>query len=124
MFSAMVTRWPQPPKQVIYDFACALGPYCMTREPDFFADTQFLIDDFHAMGHSKCSSAAFLKSYADIDPRLSQVNSSAAECENGGINRIQKSVSYMSQEHVIVYTKQFLSIWNRIIIRKIEGGKK
>jgi hypothetical protein len=93
----------------------------MTRESGFFADTQFLIDDFHAMGHTKCSSAAFLKSYAEVDPRLSRINSSAAECGNGGIARIRKSVSYMTQEHAILYTRVFIGMWNRAIIRRMSG---
>ncbi|KAJ7755079.1 hypothetical protein DFH07DRAFT_868554 [Mycena maculata] len=94
VFSALVTRWERPPKRVIYDFACALGPYCMTREPAFFADTQFLIDDFHVSGHTKCAPAAFLKTYCAVDPRLRHINSSAGECGN-------------------MYTKVFVSIWNR-----------
>ncbi|KAJ6464112.1 hypothetical protein DFH09DRAFT_957992, partial [Mycena vulgaris] len=118
VFSAIVTRWPTAPKRVIYDFACALGPYCMTREPNFFAHTQFVIDDFHASGHTKCSPAAFLKSYAQVDPRLARINSSAAECGNGGILRIRKGVSYMGQKRAIVFTQVFISIWNRVIIRK------
>ena len=36
VFSALFTRWRSPPEIVIYDFACALGPYCMLREPAFF----------------------------------------------------------------------------------------
>jgi hypothetical protein len=126
VFSAMITRWPKAPKRVIYDFACALGPYCMTREADFFADTLFVIDAFHAKGHTKCAPAAFLSSYANIDPRLARINSSAAECGNGGISRIRKSVSYMSQERAILYRKVFLSIWNRLRIRKLvehDAGK-
>ena len=119
VFSAMVTRWRKAPKTVIYDFACALGPYCMTREPEFFADTLFVIDAFHAGGHTKCAPAAFLKTYSSVDPRLSKINSSAAECGNGGISRIRKSVSYMGQERAILYTKTFVSIWNRVIIRKM-----
>jgi hypothetical protein len=119
VFSALITRWEKAPKRVIYDFACALGPYCMTREPDFFANTLFQIDDFHAKGHTKCSPAAFLSAYSNIDPRLRQVNSSAAECGNSGITRIRKSVSYMSQDRAIWYTKVFLSIWNRHRIRNL-----
>lgn len=120
VFSALITRWPQAPKTIIYDFACALGPYCMTREPEFFAGTQFLIDDFHAKGHSKCSPAAFLKTYSDVDPRLIHINSSAAECGNGGIARIRKSVSYMGQERAILYTRVFIAVWNRMIIRRLQ----
>ncbi|KAJ7151002.1 hypothetical protein C8R46DRAFT_1166574 [Mycena filopes] len=98
VFSAIVTRWPKALRRVVYDFACALGPYCMTREAAFFLQTQFVIDDFHAMGHTKCSPAAFLKTYAKVDPRLAQINTSAAECGNGGISRIRKGVSYMGQQ--------------------------
>ncbi|KAJ7699263.1 hypothetical protein B0H17DRAFT_926545, partial [Mycena rosella] len=97
VFSAIVTHWPKAPKRIIYDFACALGPYCMTREPAFFAQTQFVIDNFHASGHMKCFPAAFLKSYAQVDPRLACINTSAAKCGNGGISRIRKAVSYMGQ---------------------------
>ncbi|CAK5271714.1 unnamed protein product [Mycena citricolor] len=123
VFSALITRWETAPKQVIYDFACALGPYCMTREPTFFANTQFLIDDFHSVGHTKCSEAAFLKTYCRVDPRLSRINSSAGECGNSGLGRIRKSVSYMSQSRAILYTRVFLCIWNRLRIRKLTGYK-
>jgi hypothetical protein len=121
VFSALITRWPSPPKRVIYDFACALGPYCMTREPEFFANTQFLIDDFHAKDHTKCSPAAFLSTYSDVDPRLAHINSSAAECGNSGIARIRKSISYMRQDRAIGYMKVFLSVWNRLKIRRMHG---
>jgi hypothetical protein len=90
VFSAMITHWPVAPKTVVYDFACALGPYCMTREPDFFANTRFLIDHFHSTGHSKCSRACFLTTYTNVDPGLAKINSSAAECGNGGIRKIRK----------------------------------
>ncbi|KAF6765754.1 hypothetical protein DFP72DRAFT_798093 [Ephemerocybe angulata] len=121
VFSAMVTRWPVAPKRVIYDFACALGPYCMLREPQFFGNTHFAIDHFHATGHSKCSPAAFLSEYSNINPRLSSINSSAAECGNGALRRIRKSVSYMGQERAIIYTKVFLSVWNRLKLRRMDA---
>ncbi len=98
VFSALITRWPKTPKTIVYDFACALGPYCLVREPEFFADTLFIIDAFHAKGHTKCSDAAFVRTYAQMDPRLEGLNSSAAECGNGRMGRIRKSVSYMGQE--------------------------
>lgn len=123
VFSPIVTRWPKPPKIIVYDFACALAPYCMTREADFFSGTLFVIDKFHAKGHSKCAPAAFLSSYSDVDPRLEHINSSAAECGNGGIKRIRKSVSYMAQDRAILYTKVFISVWNRLKMRKMAKGK-
>ncbi|TFK59215.1 hypothetical protein BDN72DRAFT_966129 [Pluteus cervinus] len=123
VFSALYTRWPQPPKLIIYDFACALAPYCMTRESAFFADTLFGIDGFHAKGHTKCSPAAFLSNYSGVNPQLMRINSSAAECGNSGLARIRKAVSYMSQRRAIIYTRVFIAMWNRLRIRKIVGQK-
>ncbi|KAF6749911.1 hypothetical protein DFP72DRAFT_818384 [Ephemerocybe angulata] len=114
VFSALVTRWPTAPHRVVYDFACALGPYCMIREPHFFENTLFVIDHFHSRGHTKCSPAAFLSEYANTDPRLVPINSSAAECGNSSLKRIRKSVSYMSQRRAVIYTKVFISVWNRL----------
>ncbi|TFK60813.1 hypothetical protein BDN72DRAFT_778936 [Pluteus cervinus] len=119
VFSAIYTRWPIAPKRAIYDFACALGPYCLTREADFFADTSFAIDGFHSKDHTKCSEAAFLKTYSDVDAGLVYINSSAAECGNSGILRIRKSVSYMTQERAIIYTRVFLGMWNRAKILRL-----
>ncbi|KAK7023413.1 hypothetical protein VNI00_016771 [Paramarasmius palmivorus] len=119
VFSALVTRWPKAPRRVIYDFACALGPYCMTREPEFFSRTHFLIDRFHAKGHTKCSSAAFLSTHGEVDGEVDKINSSAGECGNSGIGRIRKAVSYMRQNRAIIFIKHYVSVWNRMRIRKM-----
>ncbi|KXN92025.1 hypothetical protein AN958_10355 [Leucoagaricus sp. SymC.cos] len=93
--------------------------YCRAREPEFFADTLFLIDDFHSFGHSWCSPATFLRTYAQAQPMLGRINPSAAECGNRGLAKIRKSVGYMGQERAIMYTAVFLSIWNRVKIWSI-----
>jgi hypothetical protein len=85
----------------------------MTREPEFFKNTLFLIDGFHAKGHTRCSRACMLSNYQANDPELSKLNSSAAECGNSGLRKIRRSLSYMSQRHAIVYTMTFLALWNR-----------
>lgn len=113
VFSALFTQWPSAPKVVIYDFACALAPYCMLRESKFFKNTKFLIDDFHAMGHTKCSKACFLSNYTGYDLDIEGINSSAAECGNSGLRRIRKSMSYMRQDHAIIFVYVFLALWNR-----------
>lgn len=120
IFSVIYTRWEKAPDVVVYDFACALQPYCMLREPEFFSHTLFVVDAFHAKGHTRCGRAAFLTNYCETNPALLLVNSSAAECGNSGILRIRKSVSYMSQDRAILYTKVFISLWNRQRIRKLE----
>ena len=121
VFSALLTHWPKVPKTVVYDFVCTLEPYCMTHKPNFFADTLFIIDSFHAKNHTKCTPAAFLSTYANMDPCLTCINSSVAECGNGRLNCICKSVSYMLQNCVIIYTKVFLSIWNQLQVWKMKG---
>lgn len=123
VFSAIYTRWEKAPSLVVYDFACALQPYCMTREADFFGKTLFVIDTFHAKGHTRCGHSTFLTTYCETNPELSRINSSAAECGNGGILRIRKAVAYMSQARAVVFTKVFLSIWNRRRMRTMDGVK-
>lgn len=114
VFSALYTRWEKAPKRVIYDFACALGPYCLTREPEFFLDTEFRIDSFHAKDHTKCAPATFLATYAAVNPILGAINTSAGECGNSGLLKVRKSVSYMSQDRAIMYTHVYLALWNRL----------
>ncbi|KAF9461699.1 hypothetical protein BDZ94DRAFT_1290643 [Collybia nuda] len=104
---------------IAYDFACALGPYCMTYEPDYFADSTIVIDGFHAPDHTKCDESSFLSSYVAVDSCLHRLNSSAAECGNGGLKRIRKVVQYLGQERVMIYTHVFLAVWNRAQIRKL-----
>lgn len=126
VFSALFKYWEKAPSVVVYDFACQLQSYCMSREPKFFKDTLFAIDEMHAKGHTNCSQACFISNYMLVRPHLTKRNSSAAECSNSGLNRIRKSVSYMNQSHAIWYTYVYLSIWNRRkeLEFRLEGEKK
>lgn len=113
VFSALFTHWPVAPKIVVYDYACQLAPYSMVREPLFFRDTRFVVDEFHAVGHTKCSSASSATHAMQYDPNLQAVNTSAAEVGNSGVGKIRKSVSYMTQTHAIEYTKVYMDVVNR-----------
>ena len=121
VFSAIYTRWKTAPKVIIYDFACALQPYCMQREAEFFKDTIFAIDHFHAAEH-KCSEVCFLSSYCADNPELTRANSSAGECGNSGMTKIRKGVSYMRQDRVVMFIRIYVSFWNRRQIRRM-GSK-
>lgn len=94
VFSALFTRFDRAPRVIIYDFACALAPYCMAREPHFFRNTLFLIDEMHMHDHTKCSAACFFTTYLSENVDLRRIKSSIAECGNSGLKRIRKSVSY------------------------------
>ncbi|KAE8225239.1 hypothetical protein CF319_g1987 [Tilletia indica] len=126
VFSALFTRWPKPPSVVVYDFGCQLASYAVAREPDFFGDTLFVVDELHQKGHSSCTPSSWLSTYMANDPKLRHLNSSAAECGNSGLSRIKKSVSYSSATHAIAITRHFLSLWNRRKINVLlsEGSKK
>ena len=112
VFSALFCYFNIAPSVVIYDFACQLAPYCHNCEPEFFKDTLFVIDEMHAKGHSNCSQVCFLSNYMQTRSDLLPINSSAAECSNSSLNQIRKSVSYMNETNVILYTHTFLSVWN------------
>jgi Kyakuja-Dileera-Zisupton transposase len=113
VFSALYVYFEKAPEVVIYDFACQLGAYSMSREPEFFKDTCFVIDEMHAKGHSSCSQASFSSNYMQCSARLQNVNTSAAECSNSGLSRIRKSVSYMGQRNAILLTYVYICVWNR-----------
>ena len=113
VFSAILCYWEVAPEVIIYDFACQLAPYSMAREPEFFKDTLFVVDEMHSQGHSNCSQAYFVSNYMQTRASLGVVNSSAAECSNSGLNRIRKSVSYMGEGHASLFTYVYLSVWNR-----------
>ena len=119
VFSALFTRWKRPPHFVIYDFACALATYCWLREPYFFKDTMFLIDQMHAEDHTRCTRASFLSNYMSVIPELSYVNSSTAECGNKGLRRIRKTVSYCKESTAILVIHTFICVWNRLRIVEV-----
>lgn len=78
----------------MHDFACALGAYYLTREPEYFKSTLFVIDQFHAEGHKTCSHACFLRGYMADNTAIANVNSSAAESGNSGLGRIRPALSH------------------------------
>ena len=39
------------PETIVYDNCCNLHNYCLNREPEFFRNSQFLIDRFHWSNH-------------------------------------------------------------------------
>jgi hypothetical protein len=121
VFSALYTYFEKAPDTVVYDFACQLGAYSMSREPEFFKNTCFAIDELHAKGHVGCSQASFMSNYMQVRPTIMNINTSAAECSNSGLNRIRKSVSYMTQNHAIRLTYIYLCVWNRQRERQFQG---
>jgi hypothetical protein len=113
VFSAIFCYWQTAPEVIVYDFACQLAPYCLAREPQFFQDTLFVVDQMHATGHNFCSQACFVSNYKQVRPSVMFINCSAAEAANSGLNRIRKSLSYMGERHACLFAYAYMSVWNR-----------
>ena len=47
LFEVLYTRCPEAPQQLTYDNGCNTHQYFLNREPEFFANTTFLIDEAH-----------------------------------------------------------------------------
>ena len=97
---------------VLYDFACGLAEYCNLREPKFFANTLFVVDDFHSKGHKGCSKAAHLKHYRRI-PGLSKLNGSLVESANKVMGNIAKQIGYMKESRANILLHTFVTSQNR-----------
>jgi hypothetical protein len=47
IFTALYTRCQEAPQRLSYDNGCNTHQYLLNREPGFFANTSFLIDETH-----------------------------------------------------------------------------
>lgn len=54
VFEFLYRRFAKAPAFIIYDNACTLHTYCLKREPWFFANTLFFIDNMHQPLHVRC----------------------------------------------------------------------
>ena len=90
-FSFLTSYFQEAPRLVVYDFGCALQEYCLNRAPQFFKNTQFVVDKFHWSGHSSCA-----RSYSPfLYSRLERVNTSIAEQCNAALKKIKGSITRM-----------------------------
>ncbi len=51
LFNLLYTRFKEAPRMVIYDNAFNLHRYALSRAPEFFENTLFVVDRFHFKGH-------------------------------------------------------------------------
>jgi hypothetical protein len=96
----------------VYDYGCALGEYCLLREYEFFKETKFLVDDFHAATHTGCSSFTHTKAFRK-DPKVSSLNSSRCESENKGMGSLRLTLSYMTEDMAEEVLSTYICIANR-----------
>lgn len=56
-FNYFVTRCLTAPKLFVRDDGCHDQAFCLNREPVFYKDTEFAIDQPHKKGHVSCAKA-------------------------------------------------------------------
>ena len=109
-FAFMTQYLKRAPEYVIYDNACNLQDYCLSRAPLFFALTTFLVDGFHWRNHKACSVGYMIKSYEDS--RLQALNTQIAEQNNSSLKNLKSMMSRMSQKSFMTLLKSFMCHWN------------
>jgi hypothetical protein len=108
-FEVFSTRYV--PANIIYDNACKLHVYCLKREPALFSHCRFFVDRFHWNNHSACSIGYDMQRYSS-DPTLVSVNSQVTEQLNSCLQKLRRSLSYMSYKKFMLHLKMFLYLRN------------
>ena len=120
-FNIFLTRFAEPPANIIYDNCCKLHQYCLNRQPAHFKNTRFFVDRFHWRGHIGCSSGYSLDQYPN--PLIKAINSQVNEQANAGLQRIKGQLAYMKPDNFMFHLKLFLAISNMDKQNKIDVSK-
>ena len=99
----------QAPELIIYDNSCHLQEYCLSRTPDFFKNTEFLVDRLHWHNHTTCSQGHNISLY----PVLSKINSQAAEQLNSFLARYRTQFSFMKLKNFSKHLSLFINLRNQ-----------
>ena len=125
VFSGILTHWETAPKVICYDYACQLMEYCITREPEYFKNTRFVVDRLHIKNHQKCSECFDMHEYQKSGAsEFFHFHDSAAETGNAILGKIRCSCRYMSSDLYMIYVPLFLEIQNRTRIKVINKKMK
>jgi hypothetical protein len=123
LFEILVERFPEMPGVIVYDNACALSKYALTREPLLFSNVRFLIDRLHQGNHVGCHGGFCMRKQNPRMPlggglTLNELNSQAAEQCNAKMELIAASARTMGMNNFVEYTKLFLAIINKDVLKK------
>lgn len=107
-FEALRLFWPSAPRRIVYDNTCNLHDYALNREPEWFKDTEWYIDEAHFRGHKHCCSAYNTGLYPGVKC------SPLAEQQNSRVRRLENHVSYMRQSRGLWYLRHYLYLLNEL----------
>ena len=109
-FDILVTKFKKMPSVLVYDNACHLKLYTIKREPARFKDTKFIVDTFHARGHT-CSKGFHMKTY-NRDRRITSINPNLVEQANKKFRYLTSQIACMSSDNAMVHFAVFVAINN------------
>ena len=124
-FELFYTRFASCPGYIVYDNACNASRYCLRREPFYFSRVRFFIDRMHQCNHVGCHSGYKINSYPQNMPilggtmTLEKLNSQAAEQAHSKMTLIETQTSFMGQATFMAYTKLFMAVTNKAILKKL-----
>jgi hypothetical protein len=117
VFEVLKTRRAEAPRMIIYDNCCNLMHFALNRDPEFFRDTEFFVDQFHFAGHSHCHTDFTTR---DVKERLDS-NSSLAEQFNSIFRSLEHAAGYMNQDTFLLYARHFIHRMNKLQRQKRAG---
>lgn len=105
-------RFDALPTFVLYDNACHLRHYAMSRYPHLFFDVVFLCDKFHWPNHTACSPMYNPKVWNHID-KIKRANTSAMEQVNRVLQlHLDRFLSFCSANNALNILEFFISVYN------------
>jgi hypothetical protein len=112
LFNLILNRWEIAPRMIIYDNACHLAHYAMTRAWNHFFNTTFLIDRFHEGNHTTCCSRYKSTEHTRQEFQEEVVNTQACEQVNFIVRKQERTIRYLSLLHGVVFLNILFSLFN------------
>ena len=107
VFASAYQFMNEAPAHIYYDYSCALSDYCLNREPHFFRNTRFWIDNFHLHNHV-CGDN---HKPARVEG-IQHPNTSICEQFNSYLSCFKYFCNHLTQSHFCFLLQIFVHIWN------------
>ena len=109
-FQAMYSFMPEAPETTVYDFACSLAEYCLSREPTFFSSWRAFIDKFHYAGHKARACGNTFRTTRI--PEVGQWNDSGAEQFHAFADYLARHMTSMSLFRLMFTLQLSYRMWS------------
>jgi len=106
LFDLILTRWDRPPDIIIYDNACNMHKFCLSREPEYFKDVMFILDRLHVAGHVKCCLSYDPYQHAFVV----DINTQLCEQANAPYKDRYASLHQMKQGTFLFHLRHFIAM--------------